>query len=63
MNLREVLQELSRRLSRIFLRNGDGTRPVFGDNAKFQRDEHFRDYVLFYEYFHGDDGSGVGASH
>lgn len=63
MNLWEVSEELSRRLSHIFLRNGDGTRPVFGKTEKFQSDEHFRDYVLFYEYFHGDNGSGVGASH
>jgi hypothetical protein len=63
MNLWEVSQELSRRLSHIFLRNGDGKRPVFGENDKFQLDEHFHDHVLFYEYFHGDDGSGVGASH
>jgi len=45
------------------LRNDDGTRPVFGENKKIQEDPHFRDYVLFYEYFHGDNGSGVGASH
>jgi hypothetical protein len=63
MNLWEVSQELSRRLSHIFLRNGDGTRPVYGNIEKFQTDEHFRDYVLFYEYFHGDNGSGVGANH
>ncbi len=63
MNLWEVSQELSRRLSHIFLKNGDGTRPVYGDIEKFQTDEHFRDYVLFYEYFHGDTGAGVGASH
>lgn len=63
LNLWEVSQELSRRLSSIFLRNGDDTRPVFGKNERFQTDEHFRDHVLFYEYFHGDDGSGVGASH
>jgi len=63
MNLWEVSQELSRRLSHIFLRNGDGTRPVFGENDKMQNDPHFRDHVLFYEYFHGDNGRGVGASH
>ncbi|MBL8186173.1 MAG: glucosidase [Blastocatellia bacterium] len=63
LNLWEVSQELSRRLSSIFLRNGDDMRPVFGKNERFQTDEHFRDHVLFYEYFHGDDGSGVGASH
>jgi hypothetical protein len=63
MNLWEVSQELSRRMSRIFLKNDDGRRPVFGRSEKFQTDEHFRDHVLFYEYFHGDTGSGVGASH
>ncbi|MEK7855850.1 MAG: glucosidase, partial [Acidobacteriota bacterium] len=63
MNLWEVSQELSRRLSHIFLRNDDGTRPVYGENTKMQNDPHFRDHVLFYEYFHGDNGSGVGASH
>lgn len=63
MNLWEVSQELSRRLSHIFLRNVDGIRPVYGENTKMQKDPHFRDHVLFYEYFHGDNGSGVGASH
>jgi len=63
MNLWEVSQELSRRMSRIFLRDENGKRPVYGENGKFQDDPHFRDHVLFYEYFHGDDGSGVGASH
>jgi len=63
MNLWEVSQEVSRRLSHIFLRNGDGTRPVFGENEKVQHDPHFRNNLLFYEYFHGDTGSGVGASH
>ena len=63
MNLWEVSQELSRRMSHIFLRDGDGRRPVFGDSEKYQTDPHFRDHLLFYEYFHGDNGSGVGASH
>jgi len=63
MNLWEVSQELSRRLSHLFLRNGDGKRPVFGENEKMQQDPYFRDHLLFYEYFHGDDGHGVGASH
>jgi hypothetical protein len=63
MDLFEVSQELSRRLSRIFLRDDDGKRPVFGDSDKVQNDPNFRDHVLFYEYFHGDNGSGVGASH
>ena len=59
----DVAGDLSRRLTRIFLRNGDGTRPVHGTSAKFQLDPHWRDLILFYEYFHGDNGSGVGASH
>ncbi len=63
MNLWDVSQELSRRLTHIFVRNGDGTRAVFGENEKLQNDPHFRDHVLFYEYFHGENGSGVGASH
>jgi hypothetical protein len=64
MNLWEISQELSRRLSHIFLKEDEaGHRPAFGDSEKYQTDEHFRDNVLFYEYFHGDNGSGVGASH
>jgi hypothetical protein len=63
MNLFEVSQELSRRLSGIFLRSSNGTRPVYGGTQKFQTDPHFRDYILFYEYFHGDNGAGLGASH
>ncbi|HUR98201.1 MAG TPA: hypothetical protein VMZ26_09080 [Pyrinomonadaceae bacterium] len=63
MNLWEVSEELSRRLSRIFLRDAGGRRPVFGNCEMLQTDEHFRDHVLFYEYFHGDNGSGLGASH
>jgi hypothetical protein len=62
-NLGQVAAELSRRLSRIFLRDQDGRRPVFGGTAKFQTDPHFRDYIWFYEYFHGDNGAGIGASH
>jgi hypothetical protein len=63
MNLGEVACELSRRLSRIFLRDPDGRRPVFGGTTKFQTDPNFRDYVWFNEYFHGDNGAGIGASH
>ena len=63
LTLEEVATELSRRLNRIFLRDEDGRRPVHGNSSKFQTDPHWRDLVLFYEYFHGDDGSGVGASH
>jgi hypothetical protein len=63
MNLWQVSQEISRRMSHIFLRGADGRRPVFGPTEKFQSDPHFRDNILFFEYFHGDDGSGVGASH
>jgi hypothetical protein len=63
MNLFEVSKELSARLARIFLRDDEGRRPVFGGTEKFQADPHWRDYILFYEYFHGDSGAGLGASH
>jgi hypothetical protein len=63
MTLWEVSAELSKRLSRIFLRDGDGRRPVFGGMAKFQTDPNWRDLILFHEYFHGDNGAGIGASH
>jgi len=63
MNLWEVAQELSRRLSHIFLKDENEKRPVYGGLEKFQTDPHWRDCVLFYEYFHGDTGEGVGASH
>jgi len=62
-HLGEVADELSRRLCRIFLRNEEGRRPVFGDSRIEQEDARFRDNVLFYEYFHGDTGRGLGASH
>lgn len=63
MTINDVANELSRRLTRIFLQNKDGNRPVFGYNEKIQKDPHFRNYLLFHEYFHGDTGRGVGASH
>jgi len=63
MNLFEVSREIADRLSRTFLRNGQGLRPVYGGTEKFQVDPHWRDYILFYEYFHGDNGAGLGASH
>jgi hypothetical protein len=63
MNLYQVAEEISRRLSRIFLRDEHGRRPVYGGTRKFQEDPHWRDYLLFYEYFHGDNGAGLGASH
>jgi hypothetical protein len=62
-NLGDVAAELSRRLARIFLRDQNGNRPVFGGSAKFQTDPNFRDHLCFYEYFHGDNGAGIGASH
>ena len=62
-NLYEVAEEISHRLEAIFLRDGSGHRPVFGRTTRFQDDPHWRDHILFYEYFHGDDGSGLGASH
>ncbi len=63
LTLLEIADELSRRLCRLFLRDEQGRRAVFGDSALLQNDPHFRDYVPFYEYFHGDNGRGVGASH
>ncbi len=63
MNLYQISQELSRRLENIFLRDKDGRRPVMGGAQKFQTDPHWKDYLLFYEYFHGDNGAGLGASH
>jgi hypothetical protein len=63
MNLFEVSKELSRRLIGIFMRDEQGRRPVFGGAERFQRDPHWRDHLLFYEYFHGDNGAGIGASH
>ena len=63
MTLFEVAKELARRLSSIFLRDADGKRPVYGGTKKFQEDPYWKDYILFYEYFHGDNGAGLGASH
>jgi hypothetical protein len=63
MNLFEVAKEISDRLTRIFLRDASGRRPVYGGTKKFQEDPHWRDHVLFYEYFHADNGAGLGASH
>jgi hypothetical protein len=59
----EVAQELADRLIRIFTRDAWGRRPVYGDVRKFQEDPHWRDLVLFFEYFHGDTGFGLGAAH
>ena len=63
MTLFEVAKEISRRLTGIFVRDANGRRPVYGGCEKFQNDPHWRDYILFYEYFHGDNGAGLGASH
>jgi hypothetical protein len=63
MNLYQVAEELARRLAGLFLQGSDGRRPVYGGTRKFQEDPHWRDCVLFYEYFHGDNGAGLGASH
>jgi hypothetical protein len=63
MNLFEVSREIANRLTRIFLRDESGRRPVFGGTVKFQTDPYWKDHLLFYEYFHGDNGAGVGASH
>jgi len=63
LDLRDVSTELAHRLIRIFKRNDDGVRPVYGASEKFQKDPNWRDLILFYEYFHGDNGAGIGASH
>jgi hypothetical protein len=63
MTLYQVAEELNRRLQSIFLRGQDGRRPVYGGTGKFQEDAYWRDLILFYEYFHGDNGAGLGASH
>jgi len=63
MTLYQVAEEISRRLAAIFLRDGHGRRPVYGGTPTFQDDPHWRDLILFYEYFHGDNGAGLGASH
>jgi len=63
LTLEQIATQLSSRLTGIFLRGEDGRRPVFGTNEIFQTDPHWRDYPLFYEYFHGDTGEGLGASH
>jgi len=63
LTLWEVAQDLSRRLNSTFLRDQQGRRPVYGEWEKFQTDPHWRDLILFFEYFHGDTGRGVGANH
>jgi len=63
MTMYEVAREIARRLSSIFLRDANGKRPVYGGAKKFQEDPYWKDYILFYEYFHGDNGAGLGASH
>ena len=63
MTLFGVAKEIASRLANIFLRDENGRRPVYGGTKKFQEDPYWRDYILFYEYFHGDNGAGLGASH
>jgi hypothetical protein len=63
MTLYEVAHELTQRLTRLFLKDNQGRRPVYGGTRKFVDDPHWRDHVLFFEYFHGDNGAGLGASH
>src|SRR5207302_3392423 len=64
ITIRETMQNLADRMIRIFTRDeATGRRPVYGGTQKFQEDPHWRDYLLFYEYFHGDNGAGLGASH
>ena len=63
MNLWQVSQELSQRLTRIFTKDLEGRRAVYGGTEKFQQDPYWKDHILFYEYFHGNNGAGLGASH
>jgi hypothetical protein len=63
MNLFEVSKEIADRLARIFLRDAHGRRPVYGHTEKFQNDPFWHDHIYFFEYFHGDTGAGLGASH
>ena len=63
MTLLEVSQEITRRLTKIFTRDDQGRRPCHGDDTRFQKDPYWRDLLLFHEYFHGDNGEGLGASH
>jgi len=63
MTLYEVAQEIIRRLAHLFTRDATGRRPVYGGTTRFQEDPNWRDLILFYEYFHGDNGAGLGASH
>jgi len=63
MNLYQVAEEITRRLASMFRKDKDGRRPINGDERKYQDDPHWRDCIQFYEYFHGDTGAGVGASH
>ena len=63
LNLCQVAYDLAERLISTFTRDGEGRRPVYGGAKKFQEDPHWRDHILFYEYFHGDNGAGIGASH
>ena len=58
-----MAREIANRMIATFTRDADGRRPIFGDSRKFQEDPHWRDHILFYEYFHGDTGAGLGASH
>jgi hypothetical protein len=63
LTIAQIADELTRRLSRLFLKDGNGERPVLRYHEKLSKDSHFRDYILFHEYFHGETGRGVGASH
>jgi hypothetical protein len=63
MTLGEVATELSLRLVKLFMRNGNDERPIYGGQELFQNDPHWRDLILFNEYFHGDNGAGLGAGH
>ena len=63
LTLHEIANEISKRLASLYMKDENGRRPFLGDNEKLQEDANFNNYMLFYEYFHGDNGKGVGASH
>ncbi len=62
-SLNEISDKLADRVISLFVRDKEGNRPIYGDQSLFQKDPHFRDYIHFFEYFHGDSGKGLGASH
>jgi hypothetical protein len=63
LTLDQIAKELSQRLMKLFVKNAEGKRPIYNNNSRLQNDPYFKDHILFFEYFHGDSGAGLGASH